>query len=136
VDPQGLVLREPPHGKLAIADPPLAPYGAAAMQTLSALGVASAWAPHLVQGESIGQAYQFTATGNAHLGFVALAQVMAAGRITSGSAWIVPDTLHRPLKQDAIVLNPGRSNAAAAALLQYLRGDAARGTLRGYGYLT
>jgi molybdate transport system substrate-binding protein len=136
VDPQGKVLHQPPQGKLAIADPRLAPYGAAAMQTLAALGVASAWAPHLVQGESIGQAYQFTATGNARLGFVALAQVMAGGRITSGSAWIVPPTLHHPLKQDAILLDPGRSNAAAAALLQYLRGDAARGTLRGYGYLS
>jgi molybdate transport system substrate-binding protein len=136
VDAQGKVLRQPPQGKLAIADPRLAPYGAAAMQTLAALGVASAWSPHLVQGESIGQAYQFTATGNARLGFVALAQVMTDGRITSGSAWIVPPTLHQPLKQDAIVLNPGRSNAAAAALLQYLHGDAARGTLRGYGYLS
>lgn len=135
VDPQGHVLRQPPQGKLAIADPQLAPYGAAALQTLAALGVASAWAPHLVQGESIGQAYQFTATGNARLGFVALAQVMAAGRITSGSAWIVPPELHKPLRQDAIELKPGASNAAAAALLQYLRGDAARATLRGYGYL-
>jgi molybdate transport system substrate-binding protein len=135
VDPQGKVLRQPPQGKLAIADPRLAPYGAAAMQTLTALGVASAWAPHLVQGESIGQAYQFAATGNAKLGFVALAQVMADGRITSGSAWIVPPTLHQPLNQDAIVLNTGRTNPAAAALLQYLRGDAARATLRGYGYI-
>jgi molybdate transport system substrate-binding protein len=135
VDPQGQVLRQPPQGKLAIADPRLAPYGAAALQTLSALGVASAWAPHLVQGESIGQAYQFTATGNAHLGFVALSQVMVAGRITGGSAWIVPASLHKPLRQDAILLKPGESNPAAAALLQYLRGDAARATLRGYGYL-
>lgn len=136
VDPQGQVLRQPPQGKLAIADPRLAPYGAAALQTLGALGVASAWAPHLVQGESIGQAYQFTATGNARLGFVALSQVMAAGRITRGSAWIVPATLHKPLRQDAVLLKPGESNPAAAALLQYLRGDAARATLRGYGYLT
>lgn len=134
VDPQGQVLRKAPQGKLAIADPRLAPYGAAAMRSLTALGVASAWARHLVQGESIGQAYQFTATGNARLGFVALAQVMAAGRITSGSAWIVPDALHQALRQDAILLKPGESHPAAAALLQYLRSDAARATLRGYGY--
>jgi molybdate transport system substrate-binding protein len=89
-----------------------------------------------VQGESIGQAYQFTATGNARLGFVALAQVMVAGRITNGSAWIVPTSFHKPLRQDAIELKPGASNPAAAALLQYLRGDAVRATLRGYGYLT
>ena len=134
VDAQGQVLRQPPRGKLAIADPKLAPYGFAAMETLDALGLTAAWTPHLVQGENIGQAYQFAATGNANLAFVALAQVMADGRIAKGSAWIVPATLHTPLKQDAIVLKPGQSNPAAAALMDYLRSDAARATLRGYGY--
>jgi molybdate transport system substrate-binding protein len=134
VDAQGQVLRQAPKGKLAIADPRLAPYGFAAMETLNALGLTAAWTPHLVQGENIGQAYQFAATGNAPLAFVALAQVMADGRIARGSAWIVPATLHTPLKQDAIVLKPGQSNPAAAALMDYLRSDAAHATLRGYGY--
>ncbi|HET8748711.1 MAG TPA: molybdate ABC transporter substrate-binding protein [Ramlibacter sp.] len=134
VDAQGAVLRRPPAGKLAIADPKLAPYGAAALEALRGLGVLAAWQPHLVQGESVGQAYQFAATGAAGLGFVALAQVMAEGRIARGSAWIVPSSLHAPLKQDAILLKPGQANAAAAALLDYLRSDAARATLRGYGY--
>jgi molybdate transport system substrate-binding protein len=134
VDAQGQVLRQAPRGKLAIADPRLAPYGAAAMETLTKLGVLAAWQPHLVQGENIGQAYQFVATGNAALGFVALAQVMADGKIGKGSAWIVPAQLHAPLKQDAVVLKPGRSNPAAAALMDYLKGEPARATLRGYGY--
>jgi len=134
VDAQGQVLREPPRGKLAIADPRLAPYGAAAMEALTKLGVLAAWQPHIVQGENIGQAHQFAATGNAPLGFVALAQVMADGRITKGSAWIVPSSLHGPLKQDAIVLKPGESHPAATALMTYLRSDAARAILRGYGY--
>jgi molybdate transport system substrate-binding protein len=134
VDAQGQVLRQPPKGKLAIADPRLAPYGFAAMEALAGLGVAAAWAPHLVQGENIGQAYQFAATGNANLAFVALAQVMTDGRIAKGSAWVVPATLHTALKQDAIVLKPGQSSPAAAALMDYLRSDAARAILRGYGY--
>lgn len=134
VDAQGQVLRQPPRGKLAIADPRVAPYGAAAMETLAKLGVQAAWQPNLVQGENIGQAFQFASTGNAALGFVALAQVMADGRITRGSAWIVPAQLHTPLKQDAVLLRPGQGNAAASALLAYLRSDAARATLRGYGY--
>lgn len=134
VDAKGEVLRQPPRGKLAVADPKLAPYGAAAMETLTKLGVLAAWQPQIVQGESIGQAYQFAATGNAALGFVALAQVMADGRITKGSAWIVPGTLHAPLKQDAVLLQTGQSNPAATALLQYLKSDAARATLRGFGY--
>jgi molybdate transport system substrate-binding protein len=134
VDAKGQVLREPPRGKLAIADPRLAPYGAAAMEALTRMGVLAAWQPNIVQGENIGQAYQFAATGNAPLGFVALAQVMVDGKIAKGSAWIVPGSLHSPLKQDAIVLKPGESNPAAAALMEYLRSDAARATLRGFGY--
>ena len=134
VDPQGQVLRQPPRGKLALADPRLAPYGAAALETLQKLGVLAAWQPHLVQGESIGQAFQFVATGNAPLGLVALAQVMAQGRIARGSAWIVPASLHAPLRQDAVLLKPGQGNPAAAALANYLRSEPARATLRGYGY--
>jgi molybdate transport system substrate-binding protein len=94
----------------------------------------AAWQPNVVQGESIGQAYQFAASGAATLGFVALAQVMTDGRIAKGSAWVVPANLHAPLKQDAVILKPGQSNPAAAALVQYLKGDAARAILRGYGY--
>ncbi|WBY01004.1 molybdate ABC transporter substrate-binding protein [Ramlibacter tataouinensis] len=134
VDAQGAVLRQPPAGKLAIADPLVAPYGAAALETLTKLGVLAAWQPHLVRGENIGQAFQFVATGNARLGFVALAQVMADGRITRGSAWLVPADLHAPLRQDAVLLNPGASSEAARALLEYLRSEPARTVLRGYGY--
>lgn len=134
VDAQGAVLRQPPRGKLALADPRVAPYGAAAVATLTRLGVLQAWQPHLVQGESVGQAFQFAASGNARFGFVALSQVMAQGRIARGSAWIVPAQLHAPLQQDAVLLAPGAAAPAAKALLDYLRSDAARAVLRGYGY--
>lgn len=134
VDAQGHVLREPPRGPLAIADPRIAPYGAAAVETLRHLGVLAAWQPHLVQGDSIGQAYQFAATGNAPLAFVALSQVTQDGRIVRGSAWVVPQSLHAPIRQDAVLLNPGAANPAAAAFLAYLRGDAARAILRAAGY--
>lgn len=129
VDAKGDVLRHPPAGaRLAIADPKLAPYGAAAMQALQRLGVLAQWQSRIVQGESIGQAYQFVASGNAALGLVALSQVDRA------SAWVVPADLHAPLKQDAVLLLPGRDQPAALALLHYLRSDAARAVIRGYGY--
>ncbi|MEJ8840596.1 molybdate ABC transporter substrate-binding protein [Ramlibacter sp. AN1133] len=134
VDTGGRILRQPPHGKLAIADPRLAPYGAAAVQALANLGVLAAWQAQMAQGENIGQAYQFAASGAAPLGFVALAQVMSDGRITRGSAWIVPAPLHAPLRQDAVLLRPGQARPAAIALLAYLKSDAARAILRGYGY--
>jgi molybdate transport system substrate-binding protein len=134
VDTRGEILRRPPEGKLAIADPRVAPYGAAALATLEKMGVLQAWQPHLVQGESIGQAHQFVASGNARIGFVALAQVAELGRVARGSGWVVPAPLHPPLLQDAVLLNPGAANPAAVAFLTYLRGNAARAILRNAGY--
>ena len=134
VDAAGRVLKQPPRGRLAIADPRLAPYGVAAIETLTHLGVRAAWQSNLVQGESIGQAFQFVASGNAALGLIALSEVMTDGHLNRGSAWIVPPQLYTPLKQDAVLLNPGRSNPAAIAFLDYLKSEPARATLRGFGY--
>lgn len=134
VDDKGEVLRTGAFEHLAIADPKLAPYGAAAVATLEKLALLKTLQARLVQGESIGQTYQFVATGNAALGFVALSQVMSDGRITQGSAWVVPLQWHAPLRQDAVVLTTGRDNPAAAALAAYLKGDKARAIIRSFGY--
>lgn len=134
VDAQGAVLKTGDFKYLALANPQLAPYGLAATQVMDQLGVTSAVKPRWVQGESIAQTYQFVATGNAQLGFVALSQVMANGAITRGSAWQVPANLHDPIRQDAVLLTPGKGNAAALALLQYLRTDKARAIIRSHGY--
>jgi molybdate transport system substrate-binding protein len=134
VDARGEVLRRPPRGKLAIADPRVAPYGAAAMEALRNLEVLRSWEPHLVQGESIAQAWQFVASGNAPIGFIAQSQVTEYGRIARGSGWLVPARLHAPIEQDAVLLKAGAANPAAAAFLAYLRGNAARAILRNAGY--
>ena len=134
VDAQGAVLKTGDFKHLAIANPKLAPYGLAATQVMDKLGVTAALTPRIVQGENIAQTYQFVSTGNAQLGFVALSQVMADGKITSGSAWQVPANLHDSIRQDAVLLETGKDNAAAAALLQYLRGDKARAVIKSYGY--
>ena len=126
VDAKGDVLKSGDFKHLAIANPKLAPYGAAALQVMEKLGVATALQPRLVQGENIAQTFQFVSTGNAQLGFVALSQVMADGKIRSGSAWQVPASLHEPIRQDAVLLMPGKDSAAASALLTYLRGSQAR----------
>lgn len=139
VDDKGEVLRSPNLDKLgiqkiAMADPKLAPYGAAAMEVIHKMGVQANVVPKLVQGESIGQTYQFVSTENAQLGFVALSQISLSGRITQGSAWVVPQSMHMPLKQDAVLLNVGKDNAAALALMKYLQGDKAKTIIRHYGY--
>ena len=134
VDAQGAVLAGTLAGKLAVADPKLAPYGAAAVQVMTQLGQLEALRPHWVTGENIGQTFQFVKTGNAALGFVALSQVMVDGQISSGSAWVIPSKLYDPIRQDAVLLKTGENNPAATALLQYLRGDSARQVIRAYGY--
>jgi molybdate transport system substrate-binding protein len=120
--------------KIAIADPKLAPYGAAAIEVLGRMDALAKLTPKLVQGDSIGQAFQFVMTENAELGFVALSQISIAGRITQGSAWVVPQNLYTPLKQEAVLLPLGKNNAAALALMKYMRTDRAQAIIRAYGY--
>ncbi|WP_105532855.1 molybdate ABC transporter substrate-binding protein [Solimicrobium silvestre] len=134
VDAQGAILKHGSFAHLALASPKQAPYGAAALETLTALNLVKELSPKFVQGESIGQTYTFVATGNAELGFVALSQVWENNQIKSGSAWIVPENLYAPLRQDAILLKHGKDNSAALALLAYLKTDAAKNIIRSYGY--
>ena len=134
VDDKGEVLKKNDFQHIAIANPKLAPYGLAAEQTLTKLGLLDAIKPKFVQGENIGQTYQFAATGNAQLGFVALSQVMENSKIKSGSAWIVPADMHEPIRQDAILLNHAKDNEAAKALMNYLQGEKARAIIAAYGY--
>lgn len=134
VDAQGAVLRRGHFNKLAIANPRLAPYGAAAVEVLDHMGLRHALASKWVQGENIAQTWQFVSTGNAELGFVALSQIMKDGKITAGSTWVVPGGLHSPILQDAVLLPSGKGNPAAEALMKYLKGDKARAIMKSHGY--
>jgi molybdate transport system substrate-binding protein len=134
VDAKGELLRRGDFAHLALANPKTAPYGAAAVEAMNALGLLPALQAKFVQGENIAQTYQFVASGNAEIGFIALAQVWKDGRLTGGSAWIVPANLHQPLRQDAVVLARTTAPAAASALVAYLKGDKARTVIKSYGY--
>jgi molybdate transport system substrate-binding protein len=134
VDDKGEVLKKGAFRHLSIADPGKAPYGAAAVETLMELGRYDTLKSRFVTGNNIAQAHQFVFTRNAELGFVAFSQVYKDGKLTSGSAWIVPENLHTPILQDAVLLAKGRNNPAASALLQYLKGPKAAATIKSYGY--
>ncbi|MDU9023289.1 molybdate ABC transporter substrate-binding protein [Pseudomonas corrugata] len=134
VDEQGQVLKNNGFQHLSIANPKAAPYGLAATQVLDKLGLAGQVKGKIVEGQNITQAYQFVSTGNAELGFVALSQVYKDGKLTGGSAWIVPAELHDPIKQDAVILDKGRANPAAKALMAYLQGPKAAAIIQAYGY--
>ncbi|HRL67375.1 MAG TPA: molybdate ABC transporter substrate-binding protein [Ottowia sp.] len=134
VDGEGAVLKGGNFNKIAIANPKLAPYGAAAVETMDKLGLAAALTPKLVTGESIGQTYNFIATGNAELGFVALAQVLDGGKMKSGSMWVVPAKYHAPIIQDAAILKRAAANPAAKAWMALMRSPNTQDFIRSYGY--
>lgn len=131
VDANGAVLRTGRFEKLAIADPVSAPYGAAAIDTMTKMGVYDALKPKFVTGTSITQTYQFVETGAAELGFVAWSQVI---RVPGGSRWPVPARYHSPIDQQAILLRTGEKNLAARAFLAFLKSPAAVAIIRRYGY--
>ncbi|MFJ2982285.1 MULTISPECIES: molybdate ABC transporter substrate-binding protein [unclassified Pseudomonas] len=134
VDGKGDVLKKNEYQHLSIANPKTAPYGLAATQVLGKLNLTEATQGKIVEGQNITQAFQFVSTGNAELGFVALSQVYKDGKVTNGSAWIVPSSLHEPIRQDAVILNKGKDNAAAKALVEYLKGPKAAAVIKSYGY--
>ncbi|MNC50683.1 Molybdate-binding periplasmic protein precursor [compost metagenome] len=134
VDAKGEVLKKNEFKHLSIANPKAAPYGLAATQVLDKLKLTEATKAKIVEGQNITQAFQFVSTGNAELGFVALSQIYKDGKVTEGSAWIVPASLHEPIKQDALILNKGKDNPAAKALVDYLKGPKAAALIKSYGY--
>lgn len=134
VDEQGQILSKGGFKHLALADPKLAPYGAAAVEVLKNQGVFDKLQPLFVQGDNIAQTHQFVSTGNAELGFLALSQVMDNGKIATGSGWIIPSDRYQPIRQDAVLLKNGAENPAAPALLQFLKSPEALAIIKKYGY--
>ena len=126
-------LKDARFNKIAIANPTGAPYGAAAIETMKALGVYDTLTPKIVQGNNINQTFQFVETGNAELGFVALSQVIER---QGGSSWIVTASLYSPIRQDAVLLKTGSGNPAARAFLDFMKGPEAAAVIEKFGYAT
>jgi molybdate transport system substrate-binding protein len=134
VDDKGAVLSKGEYNKISYADPKLAPYGLAAQETLQKMGLWDKVQSKLVTGESIAQTYQFAATGNADLAFIALSQITKDGKVTEGSLWIVPADMYNPIKQAAIRLTAAKDKAAAQAFLKFLKSEKALAVIRSFGY--
>jgi molybdate transport system substrate-binding protein len=134
VDDKGKILMTSNFKHLALADPKVAPYGAAAIDVLKKMKLFEKLQPMFVQGENIAQTYQFISTANAELGFLALSQVIKNGKIVGGSSWIIPDNLHAPIRQGAVLMKIGAENPAAHALIDYLKSIPALAIIKKYGY--
>jgi molybdate transport system substrate-binding protein len=136
VDRAGKVLSSGRYHMVSVANPATAPYGAAAQQVLNALGL---WdklnqSKRIALGENIDQAWQFAATGAADIGFVALSEVMRGG-VISGSYWIPPQSMYKPIDQDAVLLMGSGKRQAGARFLRWLRRDQhALATIKAAGY--
>lgn len=131
VDPNGDVLVEGTFRYLALASPGLAPYGRAAEEVLRTRDLLEALDGRIVRGENISQAYQFVASGNAELGFVACSQVKLRTGSRNGSCWVVPETLHAPIEQQLVLL---RDSQAGRELLEFLAGPSAARAIAEAGY--
>lgn len=130
----GAVLGKDDFGRLAYADPELAPYGLAAKETLKSMGLWDKLQGKLVTGENIGQAYQFVASGNAGVGFIALSQITRDGKVEHGSWWIVPADKYSPIRQCAVRLTAARDKAAAKVFFDYLKRKKTMAIIRSFGY--
>ncbi len=135
IDAEGKVLKIGQFNHLALANPKTAPYGMAAQQTLKRLGLWQTLQNKLVQGNNITQAYQFIATGNAELGFIALSQYQAVTKESPGSHWLVPESLYEAILQGAVLLKTGENNLAAKAFIAFLGSPQARPVIESYGYV-
>jgi molybdate transport system substrate-binding protein len=134
VDDQGQVLRRGQFKYLALPNPKLAPYGAAAVEVMKGMGVLETVQSKFVLGENLPQAYQFVVSGNAELGFLALSQIIKDGKMIDGSVWKIPADRHTPIRQDAVLLKRGNDNPAAVALIDYLKSEKARTIIQAFGY--
>ncbi|MDP3070578.1 MAG: molybdate ABC transporter substrate-binding protein [Opitutaceae bacterium] len=137
LDPAGdlaAFVRSPHVRRLAIANPAHAPYGRAAREALTSLGVWAEAQPKLVLGDNIAQAAQFVQTGHADAGIVALALVLGAPTRETGRWAEIPAKLHAPLEQGAVLTTRGAANPAAVRYLAFLRTPAARAVFERYGF--
>jgi len=131
IDPKGQILESGNFRHLSIANPRLAPYGEAARQVLQNRGLWNERDKRVVRGENIGQAFQFVASGNAELGFVAWSQVKHPGKAIEGSYWFIPPSLYAPIEQQAVLLKDGE---AARAFILFVRSAQGARIIREHGY--
>jgi molybdate transport system substrate-binding protein len=134
IDANATRLKQLNFNKLALANPKLAPYGAAAVQVLAHLKLKQATEARWVRGENIAQTYQFVHSGNADIGFVALSQVMKKGRLVRGSSWTVPTQYYQPIRQDVVLLKRDANNRAALALLAFVASPSGQQIISSFGY--
>ena len=116
-------------GTLAIANPRLAPYGAAADAALQHNFFQGA--PRRVQGNNVVHAFQFVESGNAEAALLSLAQLRLAG-VPNEAYQLVPEHYYPPIVQKRILLT---QHPDARALVAFMGSADAQFILQEAGYL-
>ena len=129
-----VVMKSGAYRRVAIANPEVAPYGAAAKAALKKWELWDRIAPELLRAENVGQVFQFVSTGNADLGFLAQAQIIGLPKERAGSYCVVDPALFPPIRQQAVLLRHGETNVAARQFLRFLRGAKGVTIIRDFGY--
>jgi molybdate transport system substrate-binding protein len=128
-------LKKGAFNKLALANPKLAPYGAATLEVLKYLSLLESTQSKWVRGENVAQTYQFVSSGNADLGFISLSQLLGTKKVKQDSYWLVPDYMHHPIKQDVVLLRSAEKSQGAKAFLDFIHSNKAQKIIAEYGYL-
>jgi molybdate transport system substrate-binding protein len=128
------VLLDPSVKKISIANPAHAPYGRAAAAALKHYGLYEKVSDRLVLGENISQAAQFVESGNAQVGFVAMAHAVAPAMQGKGKYWVVPADAYPALDQGAVLISHSAHKQDAAAFLEYVKSADGAAVLRRYGF--
>lgn len=127
-------LIDPSVKKIAIANPEHAPYGRATVATLKHYGLYDHVSDRLVLGENISQAAQFVESGNAQVGFVALAHAASPAMQGKGKYWEIPAQAYPALAQGAVVLAHSKHKKEAESFLHYVKTKEAGDVFRKYGF--
>jgi len=120
--------------RIAIANPKHAPYGKRAEEALRSKNLWDSVEPKLVYGENIAQTAQFVQTGNAQIGIIALSLALSDALSKQGVYWLIPDTLHSPLKQGFVITKRAEANQAAKKFSNYIASAEARKIMVRYGF--
>jgi len=124
-------LRDGRIRRLAIANPEHAPYGRAAREALTALGVWRLAEPRLVLGDSAAQAARFAMTGGAEADLLPLSLALGPELARAGAHARIDPALHAPLVQTVVLLQG--AGQEARAFFDFLASPPARAVLRDFG---
>jgi molybdate transport system substrate-binding protein len=114
------LLRNPALRRLAIANPERAPYGRAAVATLTRLGLYDTLKPRLATAENIAQAAQFADSANADAGLISLTSATTPHMAASGRYFVIPRDLYPPIDQGAVLISKSQQPESARKLLDFL----------------